>query len=184
MSGPRLAPATRRDVGTRVWVLARLAGRVTGTEPPGVFLALGRTRGLFWGWLHFAGRLMPGGRLPRRDTELVILRVAAVRRSAYERAQHERLARRAGLTSDEITAVAASDPLAGEPGQRWSARQRLLLEATDELLETDDLGDTTWSAVQAELGDRCAVELVLLVTHYRMLATTLATLRVPVDRRR
>ena len=57
---------------------------MTGTEPPGVFLTLGRHRRLFWGWLLFAGSLMPGGRLPRRETELVILRVATLAGNDYE----------------------------------------------------------------------------------------------------
>ncbi len=72
-SSARIAPGDLREVGPWVSGFARLAGRVSGTEPPAVFLTLGRNRRLFWGWLFFAGRLMPGGRLPRRDTELLML---------------------------------------------------------------------------------------------------------------
>ncbi|MET0523258.1 MAG: hypothetical protein ABWZ91_00530 [Nocardioides sp.] len=62
MSTPaaRVAPGNVREAGLAVSGFARLAGRVTGTEPPGVFLPLGRHRRLFWGWLLFAGSLMPG----------------------------------------------------------------------------------------------------------------------------
>ena len=59
-------------------------------------MTLGRHRPLFRGWLRFAGRLMPGGKLPRRETEMVILRVAHLRQCAYEFEHHARLARRAG----------------------------------------------------------------------------------------
>ncbi|MDF9715391.1 carboxymuconolactone decarboxylase family protein [Nocardioides sp. ChNu-153] len=173
---PRVAPGGRRDVGVPAWLLARAAGRLTGTEPPAVFLTLGRTRGLFWGWLHFAGRLMPGGRLPRRDTELVILRVATLAGSAYELTQHRRLARRAGLGEAEVARVAD-----GPGAEGWTPRQRLLLGATDALVRDRDLDDETWAAVQAELGDRCAVELLLLVGHYDMLALVLHALRVQPD---
>jgi alkylhydroperoxidase family enzyme len=47
-----------------------------GTGPPTLFLTLGRHHPLFSGWLRFARRLIPGGVLPRRETELVLLRVA------------------------------------------------------------------------------------------------------------
>src|SRR5690606_22037398 len=106
----RLAPGGLRDVGPFVWTFSRLAGRVAGTEPPAVFLTLGRNRRLFWGWLHFAGRLMPGGRLPRRDTELVILRVASRAGSEYEWTQHAAMGRRAGLTDAQVEALREDDP--------------------------------------------------------------------------
>jgi alkylhydroperoxidase family enzyme len=122
---------------------------------------------------------MPGGRLPRRETELVILRVATLSDSAYELAQHRRLGRRAGLSAsdlDRIT-VGPSDPA-------WSARDRLLLRVADSLVASRDLPDPLWSEVRAELSPAEAIELVMLVGHYAMLATTLNTLRVEPDRSR
>ncbi len=172
----RVTPGGVRDVGPFVAGFARLAGRVTGTEPPAIFLTLGRHRRLFWRWLWFAGGLMPGGRLPRRDTELVILRVAALTGSAYEQAQHARLALRAGLTAAEVDRVTVGPEAPG-----WTPRQALLLRATDELHRTRDLTDETWAAVRAELDVRLSIELLLLVGHYEMLATTLNTLRVQPD---
>ena len=72
----RLPVPTLREAGPLAWGFARLSGRVTGTEPPLLFLTIGRQHALFRGWLHFAGKLMPGGRIPRRESELIILRVA------------------------------------------------------------------------------------------------------------
>lgn len=66
------------------WVIAAVSGRVTGTGPPNLFLVLGRHRKLLRGWLRFAGRLMPGGTLPRRETEIAIVRVAHLRQCTYE----------------------------------------------------------------------------------------------------
>ena len=173
---PRVNPA---GAGFVVRRFAGLAGRVQGTEPPGVFLTLGRHSRLFWSWLVFAGALMPGGKLARRESELVILRVAATSESAYELNQHVRLGRRAGLSADEITQVqelGAADA--------WAGRDQALLNATDELLATADLTDEAWSRLRAHLSEAECVELVLLVGHYRMLATALQALRVPVDRAR
>lgn len=175
----RIDPGDRLDVGLVTWVLARGSGLVTGTTPPNLFLVLGRHRKLFRGWLRFAGRLMPGGTLPCRETELVILRVAHLRSCAYELDHHRRLATRAGVGPTEIARV-----LEGPDAPGWSDRERALLAAVDELHHTGDLSDDTWSAVRAHLDERGAIELVLLASHYEMLATTIATLRIPPDNAR
>lgn len=175
MTGPRITPGGLRDLGLPIWVFGRLAGRAMHTDPPAIFTVLGRGRGLFWGWLHFAGALMPGGKLPRRETELVILRVASLRRCDYEFTHHARLGRRAGLTPVEIAAIRDGRP------REWSATDRLLLDAAAELVETRDLADATWLRLRQQYDDRRLVELLLLVGHYDMLATTLMTLRLPPD---
>lgn len=178
---PRVAPGGWRELGPGIWLFSRLAGRVSRTEPPAVFTTLGRHHGLFWGWLHFAGRMMPGGRIPRPETELVILRVAARTGSTYEWTQHARLALRAGLTQAEIDAVAVEVPA---HKHAFADRDAMLLAVTDELLADEDLSDETWALARRFLDERRAIELVLLVGHYRMLATALRTLRVRPDRPR
>ena len=179
MSAPRIAPGGRADVGPVTWTLARVAGRATGTRPPHLFLTLGRHRRLFRGWLRFAGRLMPRGRLPRRDTELVILRVAHLRGCAYEWEHHVRIGRRAGIGPADLARVAEGPAAAG-----WSARERAILAAVDELHVTGDLGDAAWDALRGHLDDRDLIELVLLAGHYELLATAITTLRIQPDRPR
>jgi alkylhydroperoxidase family enzyme len=176
---PRVPPGGLGDIGLPIWVFSRLAGRVTRSSPPRIFTTLGRHRRLFWGWLHFAGRLMPGGRLPRVDTELVILRVAAVRGSDYERGHHSVLARKAGLSADDVERSRVGSGAAG-----WNARQSLLLRATESLLEQRDLDDDLWDELRDMLDERGCIELLLLVGHYDMLATTLNVLRVQPEEHR
>jgi len=173
---PRIAPGTRKDLGLPIWAFSRLAGRATRTAPPAIFTTLGRGRGLFWGWLHFAGRLMPGGRLPRRETELVILRVACLRGCDYEFEHHVRLGRRAGVTPADVARVRI-----GSAAEGWHGHERLLMRATEELLATKDLTDETWAELRAAYDERTLIELLLLVGHYDMLATTLMTLRLEPD---
>jgi len=174
--GPRIAPGTRRELGLPIWAFSRLAGRATRTAPPAIFTTLGRGRGLFWGWLHFAGRLMPGGRLPRRETELVILRVASVRGCVYELEHHVRLGARAGVTAADVERVRA-----GSAAEGWRGHERLLMHVTEELLATRDLADETWTALRAAYDERTVIEILLLIGHYDMLATTLTTLRLEPD---
>lgn len=175
----RIAPGTVRELGPAIWAFSRIAGRATGTEPPAVFTTLGRGRGLFWGWLHFAGKLMPGGKLPRRETEMVILRVAALRGCAYEFEHHVRLGRRAGVVPADVERIIVG---ASAPG--LSQNEKLLLQVTEELIATKDLSDTTWAELRASYDERTAIELLLLIGHYDMLATTLMTLRLTPDRGR
>jgi AhpD family alkylhydroperoxidase len=173
---PRVAPGGWRDIGPLAASFSALAGKAMGTNPPNLFRTLGRQRRLFFGWLHFAGRLMPGGTLPRRETELVILRVAHLRSCAYELEHHRHLAGRVGVDARTIERVIAGPD---EPG--WSHRERALLSAVDMLVERKDLDDETWADVRRHLDDPAVIELVLLVTHYDMLATTILTLRIQPD---
>ncbi|MFN2561525.1 MAG: carboxymuconolactone decarboxylase family protein [Jatrophihabitans sp.] len=179
MTAPRIAPGTRRDVGPFAWGFAQVAARVSRTNPPNLFLTMGRQHKLFRGWLRFAGRLMPGGTLPRRETELVILRVAHLRSCDYEFQHHVRLGRRAGVTGEDVARVEA-----GPDADGWTERERALLRAVDALHSDQDLDDRTWTALRAHLDEPRAVEFLLLVGHYEMLATFLLTLRVQPDRHR
>ncbi len=173
---PRIAPGTRRQLGFLNAGIARLAGLATRGKPPHIFTTLGRHRGLFRRWLWFAGGLMPGGKLPRAETELVILRVADNTGCEYEWSHHERLGRRAGLSAEEIVRVREGAVAAG-----WSPRQEMLLEAADALHADGVIGDELWARLSAEWGEVELIELCLLIGHYEMLAMTLNSLRVEPD---
>jgi AhpD family alkylhydroperoxidase len=120
---------------------------------------------------------MPGGRLPRVDSELVILRVSHNCDCAYEHDHHVRLGQAAGLSRDEVERVAQGPDAPG-----WTGRQAALLRATDELHRTRTLSDEAWAPLAAELSEPELIELCLLVGHYEMLAMTLNALRVELDR--
>jgi alkylhydroperoxidase family enzyme len=175
-SQPRIRPGTRAEVGALNAAILRLVGLGVGGRAPNVFTTLARHRGLFRRWLLFAGALMPGGRLPRRDSELVILRVADRTGSEYEWAQHERLGRAAGLSDAEIARVREG---AAAPG--WSERQALLLRAVDELHGGDRVGEETWAGLVRHLDEVELIELCMLAGHYVMLAGTLNSLGVESD---
>src|SRR5947209_18542322 len=129
----RIAPASPFSLAGLV---ARVGGRVQGKQPMQVFLAVGRQPALFRGWLHFAGRLMPGGKLPRRESELVILRVGLLRGNEYEVDQHRILARRAGVSYADLEALEV-----GSSASNWSPRERAILGAVEALNADQDLDD-------------------------------------------
>jgi AhpD family alkylhydroperoxidase len=174
---PRIAPGTRREIGVLNWGIARFLGIASGSShPPRLFTTLARNRRLFRPWLRFAGTLMPGGKLPRPDSELVILRVAHNCECEYEWRHHERLAEVAGLDAETVARVRDGADAAG-----WSGRQAALLRATDELHAERRLSDGGWEDLRPHLSDAQAIELCMLVGHYEMLAMTLNALQVEPD---
>ena len=173
---PRIPPARPRELAPLARIVAETAGRVTGSGPAHIFTTLGRNPRLFRAWLRYSAHLMPFGRLPRRDTELVILRVAWRCRSAYEWHQHVPIALRVGLTPDEVAAAAD-----GARSTGLTPRQQALLAVTDELLDRRELSDETWGAVQATLREPEAIELCLLIGHYQGLASAIGGLGIQIE---
>lgn len=176
MTQARIQPGTAREIGRVNFAIARLVGAATGGPPPHVFTTLARHRRLFRRWLRFAGALMPGGSLPREESELMILRVAHNCASEYEWRHHERLGRAAGLTAEEIERVRQ-----GPDADGWAPRQRLLLRAADELHSQRTLSDHLWAELRPQLSDAELIELCMLIGHYEMLAMTLNSLQVEPD---
>jgi AhpD family alkylhydroperoxidase len=174
---PRLPPGSAAEIGWVNFTIARLLGIAAGSGPPNLFTTLARHRRLFRPWLRFAGRLMPGGLLPRADSELVILRVAHNTDCEYEWAHHQRLAITAGLRAADVIRVRE-----GPDADGWSERQQLLLRAVDELHGERALSDSVWSALRPLLSDAELIELCMLAGHYEMLAMTLNSLAVAPDK--
>lgn len=167
-------PAIKRFIGHRVFIaLARLITRGRSYE---IFRVVSVNRRLLRPFLAFNMRLMPFGKLPRRQTELVILRVAAICESQYEWCQHVSIGRRAGLTDAEIELV-MSDPAS----DTFSHEDRVLLAATDELLDNREITDLTWNDLREFLDPARVFELCMLVGNYAMLAGTLNTFGVPLE---
>ncbi len=169
-------PGSRRQLGLLNAGIARIAGLATRGKPPHIFTTLGRHRGLFRRWLWFAGALMPGGKLPREETELVILRVAHNTGSEYEWVQHERIGARAGLSGEEISRVRIGPDAPG-----WSERQGLLLRAADEMHNGGRIEDELWARLARHYDDVLLIEICMLIGHYEMLAMTLNSLQVEPD---
>jgi alkylhydroperoxidase family enzyme len=173
---PRIAPGTSRQVGLVNAGILRAIGLAVGGRAPNVFTTLARHRGLFRRWLLFAGGLMPGGKLAREESELVILRVAHNTGSEYEWAQHERLGQAAGLSAEEVARVRAG---ATDPG--WSERRALLVAAVDELHRSDRIGAELWERLEGHYDAVELIEICMLAGHYRMLAGALNSIAVETD---
>ncbi|MDQ8046722.1 MAG: carboxymuconolactone decarboxylase family protein [Solirubrobacteraceae bacterium] len=183
---PRIAPGGRDDIGRFTWTLLKIGSRRVGGPVPHVMTTLARSRRLFLPWLWFASRLMPNGTLPAREAELVILRVATLCGSDYERHHHSHLGRQAGLSEAVVAWTDEADASTIDPpadGTVEPLRATLLVRACDELVETHTLTDATWDGLGAFYRDDQLIELCMLVGQYTMLAGTLNAVGVEIEDR-
>jgi 4-carboxymuconolactone decarboxylase len=169
--GPHLLPV--RDPAPEVAELLAGMPQRHG-KPLNVFATLAHHPRLLKRMNVFGGLFLAHSTIPLRQREIVILRAAWRAGSVYEFGQHTLIGRDAGLTSEEIAA------LGGAP-HAWSAADRLLVEATDQIHAQARLDGATWSKLQGAYGDLSTIELIFLAGFYRMLAGFLTTVGVEPD---
>lgn len=109
--------------------------------------------------------------------EGVILRVAALQRSDYERFQHLGQARQSGWTAQQIEAIELGRFDAG----LLSADFVTVLRFVDEVVAGPFVPDDMFAAARHALGDRGLVTVIVLVGHYMTVARLLRVLEVELD---
>jgi len=176
VSGPKVTPAPLAEMSERTREVMSRALFDRDGEPLTIFATVARHPKLFASWLPFAGRLLSGGSLDRRLTELVILRVAWNMGSDYEWGQHAEISAALGIPRVDIDRITAGPRAAG-----WSPLEAQVLAATDELHTLRRITDATWNELHQNLDDAQLIELCFLVGHYEMLAMFLNTVGVPLE---
>jgi alkylhydroperoxidase family enzyme len=124
----------------------------------------------------FNGHILFASTLSQRDRELLVLRVASLRRAVYEWEQHVVQGRDAGLSDDEIARIAEGPDAPG-----WPALDRAMLRAVDELVGDGTISDSTWAALSSELDQHQLMDLVFTVGAYEVLAMALRSFGVQLD---
>ena len=127
----------------------------------------------FLGWGSYI--LSRRNALPARERELAILRTGFACGSGYEWTQHRAIGLEAGLTEPEIHAIKQ-----GPDEPSWSAIDRAILTACDELTRDFHVSDTTWAAL-APLGDKARMDLVMTVGQYTQVSMMLNSFGVQLD---
>lgn len=161
---PRLQappPAQRGLLFRAVSGSARLFGR---KELPDLFPVFHINRRLFWPWLLFASRLMPGGRLKPKEREKIILRTGWNCRCRYEWGQHVEIGLGIGLSDADILRVSRG------PAQAQDERERALLQACDDMARDQVIASDTWAALATHFSRPLLIEITILIGHYQMVA--------------
>jgi len=177
LAEPRLAPL---GPAQRTEEQRQMLSALVGDEWPNLFSTLARHPALFRTWLPFCLQLLMHSVFPPRERELLIIRTASLCGSAYELEHHLEIGAGVGLTDDDLAAVTGEAPQAWMR-QAWTPRERLLVDAVDELHADLTISDATWRGLSALLTTEQLVELPMLVGHYILLAGTLRSLGVQLD---
>ena len=114
--------------------------------------------------------------LDARRREIAVLRVAVATGARYEWAQHEQLARTAGVTQAELDAVASERPVCS-----LDEECNLICRVADEVSRDVRLSDGALAQIIDRYGPREAAELILLVSYYNMVSRFLESTRVEVE---
>jgi len=161
------SPRVRELLGQTHDRVARLEGHSAGDEPQtlNILKTLAHHPDLMGPFLEFATALAQHGALPRRDSELLALRVIWHCGSDFEWGHHVVYGRAAGITDDEIARI----PIGPEaPG--WSEADRALLAAADQLHADQQIDDATWAVLARDRSTAQLVEIPFVVGQYEMLS--------------
>jgi 4-carboxymuconolactone decarboxylase len=128
-------------------------------------------------WMRFNELLVaPSAALDARRRELAILRVAWRAHSNYEWMQHIRIGTYAGLTTEELYAIAE-----GPAAPLWGPLDRLILEAVDQIVERYGVDEATWAGLAEHLDPAQLLELTFTAGSYLCYAAVLNSVGLPAD---
>lgn len=141
-----------------------------------IFRTLAHHPDLFRRWSTFGQHVLGQSTLPAREREIAILRVGHLRDAGYEWAQHVRIALGCGLSEDEVRRIRV-----GPDASEWTDAERVLLQATDELVGDAFVCDTTWQGLTENFDTRQALDLIFTVGQYDLVSMALNTLGVQIE---
>lgn len=124
---------------------------------------------------RLGSELLERGTLPPQLRELVILRVACLCGSAYERHQHHRLANALGLDGDKLAAVESGDMAL------FGVEERLALCFAEQIVVRGAADAATFEESRQHFTNAQLVELCILTGFYTMIAAFLETFEVEIE---
>jgi len=144
-----------------------------GTDKiPEVFGLMLRHPGLFRCQMDMGIQLFKG-EINARERELAILRVGWWCRAPYEWGEHVAIAKRCGISSEQIERIKLGSSAPG-----WTEHERAILRAVEELLDNQMISDPTWETLARTWTERELIEFPMLVGQYFATALQQNSLRV------
>ena len=125
------------------------------------------------GWLAFLTSIRQKCQLAGALRELAIMRIAVLNGAPYEADQHLSIARREGVTEDQLGALSV---WSGSPA--FGPRERCVLALTDAMTRDVTVAPSLVADARARLGERETVELVATIAAYNMVSRFLVALDI------
>jgi AhpD family alkylhydroperoxidase len=126
-----------------------------------IFRSLANAPVLLDAFLSYANAMRDGSLLSPKLRELAILTVGHATGSEYEIAHHQSHGRKAGLTDEQLAAVAD-----GESSELFDDAERAVMALARESTTKVHVSDATWASAAKHLDDQQMVELTLTIAWY------------------
>ena len=143
--------------------------------PPNLYRGLGNHPKLAAAWTEFSKTLRYDTRTPRALRELVILRGAQVVRSEYEWAQHLKMARKAGIREEQISALSSF-----RDSKAFTAQEKAAL-ALAEAVTLGKVSDEVQAEALKHFDMHDYVELSIVAAFYAMVARMLDAMGIQLE---
>ncbi|WP_069812451.1 carboxymuconolactone decarboxylase family protein [Streptomyces sp. TP-A0874] len=127
------------------------------------------------GWNQLLGAVRTATTVPAGIRELAILRVAELNGAAYEWNAHEPVARKAGMTAEQVGALRR-----GADRSALTAEQRAALDYTDAMTSEVSVPQGVFDRLAEHFDPRQIVELTATVGTYNLVSRFLVALEVGV----
>lgn len=141
-----------------------------------LYRALASSPQMLDAWIDFAWALRAQPSVARSLRELAILRVSELTGSAYEHRIHGYLARKSGISREQLEGL---DQWRGS--ELYDAQQRAVLAMTDELTLDGVLTDESWQTLSEQFGTQDCIDLILTSSFYSCVSRVIAALRIPLE---
>jgi alkylhydroperoxidase family enzyme len=176
---PRIGPLPQEQIPPEVFTesdkLRAGVGLPPGPRGPmGEFTATtARSPQLMIAHLTLANYLFRG-KLPVRDRELAILRLAWLAKAPFEWGEHVKIAKRLGnATEAEVLRIRQGSDAPG-----WTDHERAIVRGVEEFIAQAMLSDETWTTLAKTWNDQQLLEFPILVGQYLGVAFLQNSLRV------
>ena len=177
---PRIAPLREDEMSDEAMDYCKRLRAVLGVPESGLIPAVTATMlrhpDLNDAQTNMGIMLQGRGLIPQRERELAVLRGAWVTGAPFEWSEHVVIARRVGITGEEIERVIEG---AAAPG--WTAHDAAILTAVDELLSRFMISDETWDTLAQSWDEKQLMEFPVFVGVYAATAMQQNSLRVTTE---
>jgi len=127
-------------------------------------------------WSPFLSYIGNRTRLPKRDREIVILRIGWLCQAEYIWGQHAIVVKEVGLSDEEFKRITK-----GPDAEGWSEFESTLIQAVDELYLNTFIGDKTWKLLSEKYNDRKLMDFICTVGEYNHISMFLNTVGVQLE---
>ncbi|HEV7584749.1 MAG TPA: carboxymuconolactone decarboxylase family protein [Solirubrobacteraceae bacterium] len=146
-------------------------------NPVSVLRMMAHAEGVFESWREYTDELLRKLELDPVLRELAILQLAHMRRCEYQWVHHVALARAVGVSAEQVAAIEEDRP----DDASLSETDCEVLAFTREMVLDGAAGEQAVAALNARLGPRAVVELLLVVGHWSAICAFIQTLGLQPD---